>query len=183
MPSYAVSDPPGQRTWPTSDSYIKLVDAPEPWAWFFPETRSSFVIWAEPPQRPLLSRADVYAALLQADGYLEASGTHCALALTTPFAMHSKSFAASLRSLLTSLADHLPNAWGYCIDMPGYTCGRVSKAACLEGRQERQNVCNPQRARDRRRAGAMVERDPIRRCGSGRAEALGRRSDRARRQS
>jgi hypothetical protein len=69
MPPYAIPDPTGQRTWPTSDSYIKFADEPEPWAWLFPETRSSFVIRVVPISSH--SRAIAYAASLQGDDYLE----------------------------------------------------------------------------------------------------------------
>jgi hypothetical protein len=39
MPSIIGLDPPDQRTWPTSDSYIKFADAPEPpWVYIPPPT-------------------------------------------------------------------------------------------------------------------------------------------------
>jgi hypothetical protein len=67
MPSYAVSDPPGQRTWPTSDSYIKFADAPEPLV---------YIAQRPEPRRTTMSRADLYAALLALDTYPEEARDH-----------------------------------------------------------------------------------------------------------
>jgi len=66
MPSYAVSDTPGQRTWPTSDSYIKFRGAPEPFVWFAPTPPPE-------PRRPPIARGELYAAALQLDEYSEAA--------------------------------------------------------------------------------------------------------------
>jgi hypothetical protein len=63
-PSYAVPDPVGQRTWPTSDRYIKFADAPQPFV---------YIAQRPEPRWTTLSRGDLYASLLQADSYLEAA--------------------------------------------------------------------------------------------------------------
>jgi hypothetical protein len=64
MPSNISAIDAAQRT-AFSSSYIIFPDAPEPWPYFPPA--------APEPRRPPMARADVYASLLQAAEYLDAS--------------------------------------------------------------------------------------------------------------